>query len=434
MNANMKSIREVLAVILLIVCLCISMVGCADIQDSTEPTDESVLIESSGNTTGTQIPEETDAMTEPNTEATTPSETETTPFETAHIHSYTSKVTAPTCTEGGYTTFICDCGDTYTDEQANAVGHNYSSAVKAATCTEKGYTTYTCNSCGDSYTADQTDATGHTYHEKVTSPTCTEKGYTTYICSACGDSYTGNETNATGHSWGSWKVTTEAKIGIPGKEERKCSSCQKVESRAIDALPEPTYQTFGHEIGVYEYDNVRYEMALANHFDYAAYIAIYTTGKDSAHETAIITAFTDHFGFSPTAKVKVETIGTYLVDSQVKTVYQYYIFDKTHPFLDHAPYEVYHQICTDGISHWVGFAILGSNDDDWDELMSEPTVRNLKKEMYRMFYEKTGYSADYIAQHKEDFCMGWISVAGEMRTADGEVVEVLYIYCREKEK
>lgn len=70
MNATMKAIRNVLVSILLIVYLCISMAGCADTQATAKPSDESVLIESSGNTTGTQIPEETDAMTEPNTEAT----------------------------------------------------------------------------------------------------------------------------------------------------------------------------------------------------------------------------------------------------------------------------------------------------------------------------------------------------------------------------
>lgn len=97
-------------------------------------------------------------------------------------------------------------------------------------------------------------------------------------------------------------------------------------------------------------------------------------------------------------------------------------------------YDVYHQICVDGVSHWVGFAIEGGNDDDWGELMSTPKVQELKKEMYNTFYEKTGRSAEYIASHEEDFCMGWISQAGKMRTADGRVIEVLYIYCREKSK
>ena len=49
---------------------------------------------------------------------------------------------------------------TYTD------GHTYSIKVTAPTCTEQGYTTYTCE-CGDSYVSDYVDATGHTYQNGI---------------------------------------------------------------------------------------------------------------------------------------------------------------------------------------------------------------------------------------------------------------------------
>lgn len=61
MKANMKSIRNVVASILLVICLCISMVGCADNQATTDPTNESVAAESTGNVTEAQTPDETDA-------------------------------------------------------------------------------------------------------------------------------------------------------------------------------------------------------------------------------------------------------------------------------------------------------------------------------------------------------------------------------------
>ena len=41
-----------------------------------------------------------------------------------------------------------------------ATGHNYKPVVTAATCTEQGYTTYTCG-CGDAYVNDYVEATGH---------------------------------------------------------------------------------------------------------------------------------------------------------------------------------------------------------------------------------------------------------------------------------
>ena len=41
--------------------------------------------------------------------------------------------------------------------------HSYSSAVTAPTCTKGGFTTYTCTLCGDSYTGNEVSATGHAY-------------------------------------------------------------------------------------------------------------------------------------------------------------------------------------------------------------------------------------------------------------------------------
>ena len=45
--------------------------------------------------------------------------------ENTHEHSYTKTVTNPTCTEGGYTTYTCECSHSYTAEEVNATGHQY---------------------------------------------------------------------------------------------------------------------------------------------------------------------------------------------------------------------------------------------------------------------------------------------------------------------
>ena len=42
-----------------------------------------------------------------------------------HEHSHTAVVTAPTCTEGGYTTYTCGCGDTYVADETPALGHDW---------------------------------------------------------------------------------------------------------------------------------------------------------------------------------------------------------------------------------------------------------------------------------------------------------------------
>ena len=69
--------------------------------------------------------------------------------ETAHEHSYTAVVTPPTCTEKGYTTHTCACGDSYVDTYVDALGHDWDSGTvtKEPTATETGIRTYTCTRC-----------------------------------------------------------------------------------------------------------------------------------------------------------------------------------------------------------------------------------------------------------------------------------------------
>ena len=69
--------------------------------------------------------------------------------ETAHEHSYTAVVTPPTCTEKGYTTHTCSCGDSYVDTYVDALGHAWDNGTvtKQPTATETGVRTYTCTRC-----------------------------------------------------------------------------------------------------------------------------------------------------------------------------------------------------------------------------------------------------------------------------------------------
>ncbi len=311
--------------------------------------------------------------------------------------------------------------------------HNYITNKIKPTCTQKGYTEHSC-ACGDNYKADYIDAVGHKIViDKAVSSTCTKAGLTEGShCSVCNTVIAAQKIiTARGHTWGKWNVTQAATVDVKGEEKRSCTTCGAKETRSIAALPKENYKEFNKKIGAYHTDNVKYEY-IKNHFDYSAYIQIYTLNKSSSNESNIINEFKKHFGFAPMAKVTAEKVGTYLVDGKVETVYSYSIDDKTYPFVDHELYDVYHQICTDGKSHWVGFAIEGSANDDWGKLMTTSKVQALKKEMYKTFYEKTGYSAEYITSHEDDFCMGYISQAGTMRTQDGRLIEVLYIYCREK--
>ena len=74
--------------------------------------------------------------------------------ETAHEHSYTAVVTPPTCTEKGYTTHTCACGDSYVDTYTDALGHDWDSGTvtKEPTATETGIRTYACTRCNETKT------------------------------------------------------------------------------------------------------------------------------------------------------------------------------------------------------------------------------------------------------------------------------------------
>lgn len=90
---------------------------------------------------GTVVPEGTDPMD--------PIET---PQDPPHEHYYVKSKTSPTCTEKGYTTYTCSCGDTYDGDYVDALGHNYTSKVIEEATYERGnLIRYTCQRCGDTY-------------------------------------------------------------------------------------------------------------------------------------------------------------------------------------------------------------------------------------------------------------------------------------------
>ena len=72
----------------------------------------------------------------------------------SHTHSYKDVVTAPTCTEKGYTTHTCSCGDSYVDTYTDALGHAWDNGkvTKEPTETETGVKTFTCTRCGETRT------------------------------------------------------------------------------------------------------------------------------------------------------------------------------------------------------------------------------------------------------------------------------------------
>ena len=98
---------------------------------------------------------------------------------------------APDCTHTGLTEgshcSVCNIV-LKAQETVPATGHKYDKVVTAPTCTEKGYTTYTCSVCGDLYVADYVDALGHSYSEAEfvwTEDSSAEYGWTVTAAKTC---------------------------------------------------------------------------------------------------------------------------------------------------------------------------------------------------------------------------------------------------------
>ncbi len=107
----------------------------------------------------------------------------------SHTHSYKDVVTVPTCTEKGYTTHTCSCGDSYVDTYTDPLGHDLKDdAAVAATCTTAGTAAGKhCTRCDYKEGMETIAALGHAWDEgKVTKEaTETTQGSMTYTCTRC---------------------------------------------------------------------------------------------------------------------------------------------------------------------------------------------------------------------------------------------------------
>ena len=147
----------------------------------------------------------------------------------SHTHSYKDVVTAPTCTEKGYTTHTCACGDSYVDTYTDPLGHDLKDdAAVAATCTTAGTTAGKhCTRCDYKEGMETIAALGHDLKDDAAvAATCTTAGTTAgKHCTRC-DYKEGMETIAAlGHAWDEGEVTKEATETTQGSMTYTCTRC-----------------------------------------------------------------------------------------------------------------------------------------------------------------------------------------------------------------
>ena len=180
--------------------------------------------------------------------------------ETPHKHSYKDIVTAPTCTEKGYTTHTCACGESYVDTYVDALGHAWDNGkvTKEPTETETGVKTFTCTRCSETKTEVIPPLSHkHSYDAVVTAPTCTEKGYTTHTCS-CGDSYVDTYVDALGHAWDSGTVTKQPTATETGVRTYTCTRCSETKTESIPVVSVDVTQMFTDVTKNWAYPGIQY--------------------------------------------------------------------------------------------------------------------------------------------------------------------------------
>lgn len=111
-----------------------------------------------------------------------------------HTHEYVKTVVPATCSERGFTLYVCACGDTYKDDYVNMLAHTPGEWITdtEATCTASGGRHKECTVCHTVIERETIPALDHKFTKKDTdekylfSPaTCTKKAEYYYSC-VCG--------------------------------------------------------------------------------------------------------------------------------------------------------------------------------------------------------------------------------------------------------
>ena len=162
---------------------------------------------------------------------------------TAHRHEYLPTVTAATCLEQGYTTYQCECGETYVDDYVAAKEHTDGEWIvdAEATCTEDGSKHQVCSVCEATIKTETITKFGHTDGEWITDKeaNCTEDGSKHQVCSVCNDTIKTETLTKLGHTDGQWITDKEANCTEDGSKHQVCSVCDAT-------LRTQTLTKFGH--------------------------------------------------------------------------------------------------------------------------------------------------------------------------------------------
>ena len=197
-------------------------------------------------------------------------------------HDYKSTYVNPTCTEAGYTQYVCQvCEHTYAVDGDAAIGHHFGEWIftKQPTATEKGEMYRECSVCAEKETA-EVDPHVHTMENgEAQAVTCTTDGWDAYeYCTQCQYS-TKVIIVARGHKYGNY-----VSIGN-GMHTRTC------ENDPSHVVTEPCSggSVSGGSLPICAYCNTTYEIAVRpgnstyGYYTFAEY-APYTEGMKKLYK------------------------------------------------------------------------------------------------------------------------------------------------------
>lgn len=181
--------------------------------------------------------------------------------EMVHQHDYRELLIPPTCTDEGYTSYTCDCGDSYRGQSVAALGHALVEEVIPPTASERGYTKHTCTRCQ------------YTYEDTYTEPV--RQVYDIEAAMAAGNSYALSlgfgyiDYGLTPDSAGYYPATvlTGEQLGADGQSWLEQELCGKAQSLYANLSAEPWFVPA--ECGVRAY--ISYDAATDTYTCYLLY-------------------------------------------------------------------------------------------------------------------------------------------------------------------
>ncbi len=129
----------------------------------------------------------------------------------------------PTCTEQGYSKYVCStCSQEYKENYKAVLGHQFTERNSPSTCTESAKIIYICSICSYEYFTETESPSGHSFNSSlVKTSNCTENGERHHTCEKCGYEYS-SEIPSFGHEY---EITDENKSDGKTFRTYTCKTC-----------------------------------------------------------------------------------------------------------------------------------------------------------------------------------------------------------------